>query len=226
MAVGVLLAACGKPEAVDDPSAYPKTEAGKILKSSRCSKIVNVLWDTTFAVTAGLDYYQMQVMTDASLLQDIYLLRADPSRGLDIKVAISSETTPSAWYRQKLSVMAEGMDTPSKPVYAMINADFCVNDPPIHPRGPVHCGGTVWASTFDFDPKLDQQGLSYIGITGNGRMTIAPRGNYESEKASLRGPAGQEFCCQGRIWRQAGPPHGRGIYGRKHRVDAGRGRKT
>ena len=185
------VASCAKGEPADDgPSddriAYPQTQTGKILKGARCPKIVDVLWDTTFNVTAGLDYYQMKVVTDAGEKQDIYLLRTDPSKGLNLRVAISDETTSSAWYRQKLSEMAANLDTQSKPLFAMINADFCVNDPPIHPRGPVHSGGWIWSSTFDFDPKLDQQGLSYVGVTFDGRMTIAPRDKYESDKNSLR----------------------------------------
>ncbi len=165
---------------------YPNTDAGTVLKGSLCPKISDVTWDTTYRVTSGLDYYQMKVLTDAGEKQDMYLLRTDLSKGLDLKVAISDETTSSIWYRQALSEMAVGMNTVSKPLYGMINADFCDNREPINPRGPVHCNGRIWHSVFDLDPSLTHQGLSYVGITDEGRITIAPSSSYESAKSSLR----------------------------------------
>ena len=166
--------------------SYPKTTIGKLIESALCPVVTEVMWDTTFNVTNGLDYYQMKLSTDEGGKQDIYLLRTNPAMGLDIVVAISSETTESEWCRQLLSEMAANLDSPSKPVYAMINADFCVNDPPIHPRGPVHCNGRVWSSTFDLDPSLNQQGLSYVGVTYDGKMTIAPRDSYPAAQSSLK----------------------------------------
>lgn len=182
-----MLAACGQQEAVEAvPSGYPQTAVGKRLQGSLAPKILRVLWDTTFRVTPGLDFYQMKVVTDAWERQDMYLLRTDPSAGLNLRVAISGETTATEWYRQKLTEMAAAMSTPSRPVYAMINADFCVNDPPIHPRGPVHSAGRIWMDAFDFDPALDQQGVSYVGVTFDGRMTIGPSSAYASTRNSLR----------------------------------------
>ena len=170
----------------NDEVIYPQTNIGKLLKGGLVSRITDVTWDTTYNVTTGVDFYQMKVLTDADEKQDIYLIRTDPSKGLDFKVTISDETTSSEWYRQKLSVMAANLDTPSNPVYAMINADFCVNEEPIHPRGPVHCNGQILCSTFDIDPNLTQQGLSYVGITDQGKMTIGYRDDYDSVKNTLR----------------------------------------
>lgn len=164
---------------------YPQTDIGKLLAGGLAPKIINVTWDTTYNVTNGLDYYQMKVVTDANEKQDIYLLRTDPSKGLNLKVTISDESTSTVWYRKKLSEMVADLDSPSNPVYAMINADFCNNIEPINPRGPVHCDGTIWFSVFDLDPNFTHQGLSYVGVTSEGKMTIAPRDNYESAKNSL-----------------------------------------
>lgn len=165
---------------------YPKTEIGKLLKSELCPKIVEVLWDTTYNVTNGLDFYQMSVITDTYEKQDIYLLRTDPSKGLDLKVAISDETTASSWKRQTPAKMATHADIPSNPLYAIINADFCDNREPIKPRGPVHSGGKIWASTYSIDPKFTQQALSYVGVTFDGKMTIASSADYPLAKKSLR----------------------------------------
>ena len=169
----------------DGEIKYPQTDIGKLLAGGLAPKVIDVTWDTTYNVTTGLDYYQMELITDANEKQDVYLLRTDPSKGLDVKVTISDESTPSEWYRKKLSEMAIELDTPSNPVYAMINADFCNNIEPINPRGPVHCDGTIWFSTFDLDPNFTHQGLSYVGVTTEGQMTIAPRDSYESAKNSL-----------------------------------------
>lgn len=165
---------------------YPRTDIGKRLKSDLCPKIVDVLWDTTFCVTGGLDYYEMMVLTDAQEKQHIFLLRTDPSRGTEIRVAISDETTSSTWKRQTPAKMAAALDTPAHPVYAIINADFCDNREPIKPRGPVHCDGKMWAPGYSIDPQFPQQALSYVGVTFDGRMTIAPSAGYASAKKTLK----------------------------------------
>ena len=165
---------------------YPKTDIGKLLKSDMCPKVVDVLWDTTYTVTNGLDYYQMTVITDAYEKQDMYLLRTDPSKGLDLKVAISDKTTSSVWKRQAPSQMAAHMDTPSNPLYAIINADFCDNREPIKPRGPVHCNGKIWAPSYSIDPHFTQQALSYVGVDFNGKMVIGPNSDYAAAKKSLK----------------------------------------
>ena len=175
-----------RPTPPGEQPKYPQTDAGKVLKGDLCPKIIEVMWDTTYNVTAGLDYYQMDIKTDAAEKQNIYLLKVDPSQGLDIKVALPSTTTSSTWKKQTLTTMAGKMNTTSKPVYAMINGDFWNMTSPINPRGPVHCGGKVWSSSWDYDAKLSQQALSYVGVTNDGKMTIAPRDSYSSAKSSLK----------------------------------------
>ena len=165
---------------------YPKTEIGKLLKSDRQSKVVDVLWDTTYTLTSGLEYCQLTVVTDSYEKQDLYLLRTDPSKGLDLKVAISDKTTSSVWKRQTPSEMAAHTDSPSNPLYAIINADFCDNREPIKPRGPVHCDGKVWAPSYSIDPRFPQQALSYVGVDFNGKMVIGPNSDYVSAKKSLK----------------------------------------
>lgn len=165
---------------------YPQTEVGNLLKGELAEKIVDVMWDTTYNVTKGLDYYQMRVRTDVKEELDIYLMRTDMSQGLDIKVAVSSASTPSEWYTQTLTEMAARIDSETHPVYAMLNADFCDNRPPIRPRGPVHMDGEVWCSTYSLDPEYTQQGLSYVGVTDEGKMVIGTRAEYEYDKSFLR----------------------------------------
>ena len=117
---------------------------------------------------------------------DIYLLRCDPSKGLDIRTAISTKTTSTTWHLQNLIDMAKGIDTATNPVYAIVNADFSDKRSPIRPRGPVHCNGKVWCDTFSLDPDYEHQGLSYIGMTYDGKMTIGPRDNYVTVQTSLK----------------------------------------
>lgn len=164
----------------------PKTEVGKALESDLCQKVVDVLWDTTYTVTTGLEYYQMSLITDSYDKQDVYLLRTDPSKGLDLKVAISDKTTSTVWKRQVPSQMVEHVDTPSNPLYAIINADFCDNREPIKPRGPVHCDGKIWAPSYSIDPHFTQQALSYVGVDFNGRMVIGENSDYVSAQKSLK----------------------------------------
>lgn len=170
----------------DDTIEYPQTDIGKVIKGGLSTRITDVLWDTTYTVINGLDYYQMNLVTDAGELQKVYLLRTDPSKGLDIRVGISNQTTTSDWVAEKLSLMAAHMNTAEKPLYAMINADFMVHSLPKHPRGPVHCDGTVWYPSFDLDEQYPEQGCAYLGVTHNGKMTIGPRDNYPSAQSNLK----------------------------------------
>ncbi len=182
-----------RPTPPDELPRYPQTEIGKILKGDLVPKIIEVMWDTTYNVTAGLDFYQMEVKTDAAEKQDIYLLRTDPSKGLDVKVILPSTTTSSSWKKQTLTQMASDINTTSKPVYAMINGDFWNVDSPINPRGPVHCDGIVRSSSWDYNPKQPQQGLSFVGVRDDGSMIIAPRDMYSTVKDDLKECTGAGF---------------------------------
>ena len=165
---------------------YPQTDAGRVLDGVTCLKITDVLWDTTYTVTAGVDYYQMKIVTDAKEKQDVYLIRTDLSQGLDIKVSLPSTTTSSSWKKQTLTEMTKKMTTSSKPVYAMINGDFWNMTSPINPRGPVHCSGKVWSSSWDYDPKVSQQALSFVGVKSDGKMLIDEKSAYSGMKSSLK----------------------------------------
>ena len=170
----------------DGQTEYPLTEVGKTLKSDKCQKIADVLWDTTFTVTPGLDYHQMVIVTDAGEKMDFYLLRVDQSQGLDLRAATSGNVTSSTWVRQIPSEMAAHMDSPEKPLYALVNADFCENRPPIRPRGPHHSDGKIWVSSYSIDPRLPQQALSFVGVTYDGKVMIAPNAEYQDTKKSLK----------------------------------------
>ena len=170
----------------DGQTEYLLTEVGKTLKSDKCQMIADVLWDTTFTVTPGLDYHQMVIVTDAGEKMDFYLLRVDQSQGLDLRAATSGNVTSSTWVRQIPSEMAAHMDSPEKPLYALVNADFCENRPPIRPRGPHHSDGKIWVSSYSIDPRLPQQALSFVGVTYDGKVMIAPNAEYQDTKKSLK----------------------------------------
>ena len=169
-----------------DIDYQPVTEVGKILKSEQCDRISDVLMDTTYTVADGLDFYKMVVLTAGNEKLDMYLLRVDPSKGVAVRAAVASESTPTKWKRQNPSEMAAHMDTPSNPVYAIINADFCENREPIRPRGPIHSDGKIWIDTYSLDPRLPQQALSYVGVTYDGKMVIAPSSEYTAAKPYLK----------------------------------------
>ena len=165
---------------------YPRTDVGKILKSELCPKVVDVLWDTTFCVADGLDYSQLKVLMDSNDKIDLFLLRTDPSKGLELRTAWSDKSTSTKWVRQIPAEMAAHMDSPSKPVYAIVNADFCENRIPIRPRGPMHCDGKILVDTYSLDPHFTHQAVSYVGVTFDGKMTIGTNPEYASAKKSLK----------------------------------------
>ncbi len=177
----------------EEKPKYPQTDAGKALMTNHRTNVREIVWDTTYNVTTGVDYYQMGLITDVDQRQNIYLIKTDPSKGLDVRVALPSTTTSSSWRKQTLSVMAADMNTSSKPVYAMINGDFWNTTPPIHPRGPVHCAGKVFSSVWDYNPEQSQQGLSFVGVLENGKMMIAPRSEYSEMKSGLKECSGAGF---------------------------------
>ena len=170
----------------DGNSVFPITEAGKVIKAGASPKIADIVWDTTFTVTKGLEYYQMQILTDTYDKMDMYLLRVDQSQGLDVRAATSGNANPPTWVRQIPSEMAAHMDSPEKPLYALVNADFCENRPPIRPRGPHHADGKIIVSSYSIDPKLPQQALSYVGVTFEGKMVIGYNAEYQAAKKTLK----------------------------------------
>lgn len=170
----------------EDYEYEPKTDVGQTLASDQCQQISEIVSDTTYKVTEGLDYYKMTVITAADEKLDMYLLRADLSKGVALRAAVSGESTTSKWKRQIPSEMAANMDSPSNPVYALVNADFCENREPIRPRGPIHSDGKIWIDSYSLDPRLPQQALSYLGVTYDGKVVIAPSSEYQDAKKSLK----------------------------------------
>ena len=171
---------------VEDYDYVPKTDVGQILAGDQCPQVAEVVSDTTYNITEGLEYYEMTVITAENQKLDMYLLKADPSKGVAVRAAVAGESTTSKWKRQIPSEMAAYMDSPSNPVYALVNADFCENREPIRPRGPLHCNGKIWVDSYSIDPRFTQQALSYVGVTYDGKMVIAPSAEYPSAKKSLK----------------------------------------
>lgn len=179
----------------DDKVVYPTTDVGRLIKGALTTKVIDVTKDETYSIVNGLEYYKMTVLTDAEASanrkQNIYLLRADLTKGLDVKSVVSNQTTSKTWHLQKLSEMAANVNTSSKPLYAMINADFTDSRTGTAiPRGPVHCSGKIWQSAYNLDVDFPQQGLSYVGMTNDGKMTIGSREDYPTSKSTLRDCSG------------------------------------
>ena len=169
-----------------DKVEYPQTNIGKLIEGPLTSRVVDILWDTTYNVTNGLDYYQMKLKTEADEVMDTYFLRVDLSKELDLRVAVARDTEPPTWIRETLTDMAAYLNHPLKPVYAMVNGDFCDNRSPIRPRGPVHCNGEMLCTTYSLDPDLQDQGLTYVGVTYDGKMIIGLREEYDEVKMTLK----------------------------------------
>lgn len=170
----------------DGNSRYPGTEIGKTLKSEICHGVVDILWDTTYTVSPGMDYYQMKVVTESYDKMDMHLIKVDQSKGVTLRVGWSDQCTSSKWVRQTPADMAAHMDSPSNPVYAIVNADFCENRIPIRPRGPMHCDGKILANSYSIDPRFTHQALSYVGVTFDGKMIIGPSAHYPAMQKSLK----------------------------------------
>lgn len=165
---------------------YPQTSVGRELESAVCQEVADVLWDTTYTVAPGLDYYQLDILTASEDLQNIYLLRTDLEENLELTVSVPGTTTSRKWATQTLQVMTQNLSGKDETVYAMINGDFWQTTSPINPRGPVHSAGKVWSSSWDYDPKLSQQALSYVGVTKDGKMKIGLRDTYAAVKQDLQ----------------------------------------
>ena len=182
----ILLLSCSKEQA--DVHYVPVTPVGKILLAD-CPEVARIFSDTTFVVTVGVEETDLHVQTMSGYIQQLYLMKVDTKQsGLRMVVAMPNNSTfiGGGWNRQTLSDMASKMDAPRARVAAMVNGDFWQMTAPINPRGPVHKGGTIISSAWDYNPLVPQQALTYIGIQDDGKMIIGPRSEYESVKNRLR----------------------------------------
>ena len=182
----ILLWSCSKEQ--EDIHYVPVTPVGKTLLAD-CPEVARIFSDTTFVVTVGVEETDLHVQTMSGYIQQLYLMKVDTKQsGLRMVVAMPNNSTfiGGGWNRQTLSDMASKMDAPRARVAAMVNGDFWQMTAPINPRGPVHKGGTIISSAWDYNPLVPQQALTYIGIQDDGKMIIGPRSEYESVKNRLR----------------------------------------
>lgn len=182
----VLLLACSKEQ--EDVHYVPKTPVGKALLAD-CPEVARIFSDTTFVVTVGVEETDLHIQTMTGYVQQLYLMKVDTKvPGVRMAVSMPNNSTyiGGGWNRQTLTDMASKMDAPRARVAAMVNGDFWQTTAPINPRGPVHKGGTIISSAWDYNPLVDQQALTYIGILDDGKMIIGPRSEYESVKSRLR----------------------------------------
>ncbi len=192
-AVLVAMWSCSKEQ--EDIHYVPTTPVGKTLLD-KCPEVARIFRDTTFLVTVGVEETDLHIQTIEGYVQQLYLLRVDTKvPGVRMSVAMPNNSTyiGGGWNRQTLTDMASKMDAPRARVAAMVNGDFWQMISPINPKGPVHKGGTVVSSKWDYDPMQPQQGLSFIGVRHDGTMLIAPRSKYDEVKDSLRECTGAGF---------------------------------
>ena len=189
----ILLWSCSKEQ--EDVHYVPVTPVGKTLLAD-CPEVARIFSDTTFVVTVGVEETDLHVQTMSGYVQQIYLMKVDTKQpGVRMTVAMPNNSTyvGGGWNRQTLTDMASKMDAPRARVAAMVNGDFWQMTAPINPRGPVHKGGTIVSSAWDYNPLVAQQALTYVGIMDDGKMVIGPRSEYESVKNRLRECTGAGF---------------------------------
>lgn len=166
----------------------PSTEIGRTFIKN-CEQVARIFRDTTFIVAVGVDETDLHLQTMEGYVQQINILRIDTKiPGIKIKVAMpnNSNDISSGWQRQTLSEMATILSKPRARVVGMINGDFWNITAPINPRGPVHCGGKIVSSAWDYSEQVYQQALSFVAINYQGKMVIDTREKYESVKTELR----------------------------------------
>ena len=193
VAVFVVICSCTKEQEV--VRFVPRTPVGKQLLD-KCPEVTTVFKDTTFLVTVGVEETDLHIQTSEGYIQQMYLLRIDTNiPGVRMSVAMPNNSTyiGGGWNRQTLTDMASKMDAPRARVAAMVNGDFWQMVSPINPKGPVHKGGAVVSSQWDYDPMQPQQGLSFVGVRNDGSMIIAPRSKYDEVKENLRECTGAGF---------------------------------
>ena len=189
----ILLWSCSKEQ--EDIHYVPVTPVGKTLLAD-CPEVARIFSDTTFVVTVGVEETDLHVQTMSGYIQQLYLMKVDTKQpGVRMTVAMPNNSTyiGGGWNRQTLTDMASKMDAPRARVAAMVNGDFWQMTAPINPRGPVHKGGTIVSSAWDYNPLVAQQALTYVGIMDDGKMVIGPRSEYESVKNRLRECTGAGF---------------------------------
>ena len=164
----------------------PRTLAGIIFEKS-CRCVTDVIWDTTFVVVPGAEYTGLALETAGGERQQVYLMEIKPDSGLAMKVVLPCDgrDLSGGWKRQTLTEMAESLSDGGEDVVAMVNGDFWQMSDPINPRGPVHSGGVVLSSSWDYSPKVPQQALSFISVQEDGRPHIGERAGYDGMKSVL-----------------------------------------
>lgn len=210
-AVLIAMWSCSKEQ--EDIHYIPTTPVGKLLLD-KCPEVARIFRDTTFLVTVGVEETDLHVQTNDGYVQQLYLIRVDtnvPGVRMSVAMPNNSAYIGGGWNRQTLTDMASKMDAPRARVAAMVNGDFWQMTAPINPRGPVHKGGTVIYSKWDYNPQVPQQALSFIGVLDDGSMIIAPRSKYEEYKGRMRECTGAGFMMlsegvfPGTDWMQRDP---------------------
>lgn len=174
-------------EKVEDVHYVPKTPVGQVLLET-CPEVARIFRDTTFVVAVGVDQTFLHLQTSEGYVQQVHLLRIDTNTpGLKVRVAMpdNSNDISAGWKRQTLTDMATIMSKPRARVVGMINGDFWDMTEPINPRGPVHRGGAIVSSQWDYNEAVAQQALSFVAIKKDGSMIIDDSDKYESMKNDL-----------------------------------------
>lgn len=170
---------------VDPYPEYPKTSEGKEFEKS-CDEVMDVVWDTTFTITSGLQFTELTLVTSDQELQQIHLLKVEPMSGLTLRVCMPNNSTDisKGWKKQTLTSMTSVLKNAGYEVMAMINADFWNMDN-INPRGPVHMEGTVISDRWDYSERLSQQAVSYVGVRQGNIPFLDYKESYDAYKDLL-----------------------------------------
>lgn len=173
----LVLQACGRNES---PSA------AELLEDS-CPAISEILWDTTSVLAPGVSYNEISLTMADGVMQHICIVGIEPDCGYGLNVVLPDNNTDisGGWRRQTLTSMADVLENGGQTVVAMTNADFWDTSEPINPRGPLHCGGKVVNSSWDYSDRVPQQALSFAGILNDGTPVIRDSSFYTVMKPEL-----------------------------------------
>ena len=80
---------------VDPYPEYPKTSEGDIFEES-CDEVMDVVWDTTYTITSGLQFTELTLVTSDQELQQIHLLKVEPKSPAGSSSSGSSSSTESS----------------------------------------------------------------------------------------------------------------------------------
>lgn len=189
----IAVAGCSD-DTVEDVHYVPQTEIGRRVLGAE--SVARIYTDTTFIVAQGVTETDIHIQKMDSRPVHLFIIDVDlnnPHVRFGVSMPYDTDVTKD-FTRQTLSGMAQYADRPYHRVVAMTNADFWdVSTGDV--RGPIHHNGAILKESFIFNPRVEQQALSFIAVTKDNRMVIADSVEYRDMRYNLRDVTGAGVIC-------------------------------